>query len=202
MGVCVNLTSPTTAHSRRSMTELRNSLEYVPGSLAHNGSTPSPRSPRDPDVPNVLLEGDPMKQADPLEDIASRVAIAIDPVALITTECITVTSAMRKHARWAHSSVAAILGGSSSTSYRAGSSSSSSRGRSRGTAKPLPDGPAGITSGVSTTDEDTLTGRWGLRGKKGKSMQDNPLMSAFARLRGELRGCRGSTAIIWFCNTN
>ncbi|DAA79604.1 TPA_exp: Uncharacterized protein A8136_0377 [Trichophyton benhamiae CBS 112371] len=37
--------------------------------------------------------------------------IAINPIALVTTECIAVTSAMRKHARWAHSSVAAILGG-------------------------------------------------------------------------------------------
>jgi len=41
------------------------------------------------------------------------ISVAVDPVALITTECITVTSAMRKHARWAHSSVSAILGGSS-----------------------------------------------------------------------------------------
>jgi brefeldin A-resistance guanine nucleotide exchange factor 1 len=43
----------------------------------------------------------------------AQVSVAVDPVALITTECITVTSAMRKHARWAHSSVSAILGGSS-----------------------------------------------------------------------------------------
>src|SRR5258707_1280672 len=38
--------------------------------------------------------------------------VAVDPIALITTECVAVTSAMRKHARWAHSSVSAILGGS------------------------------------------------------------------------------------------
>ena len=39
--------------------------------------------------------------------------------------------------------------------------------------------------------EDSLASRWGLRGKKGKSMQDNPLLSAFARLRNDLRGCTG-----------
>jgi brefeldin A-resistance guanine nucleotide exchange factor 1 len=32
--------------------------------------------------------------------------------------------------------------------------------------------------------------RWGLRGKKGKSMQDNPLISGFGRLRHELTGVR------------
>ncbi|KAF2143741.1 uncharacterized protein K452DRAFT_247114 [Aplosporella prunicola CBS 121167] len=103
------------------------------------------------------------------------ISASIDPVALVVTECITVTSAMRKHARWAQSSVSAILGG--------------------GSAKPLPiqrlekgqQGPASITLGAG---DDALTGRWGLRGKKGKSMQDNPLMAAFARLRSDLKGCK------------
>ena len=40
-------------------------------------------------------------------------------------------------------------------------------------------------------EDDSLASRWGLRGKKGKSMQDNPLLSAFARLRNDLRGCAG-----------
>src|SRR5690348_7542925 len=39
------------------------------------------------------------------------ITIAVDPVALVITECITVTSAMRKHPWWAQSSVSAILGG-------------------------------------------------------------------------------------------
>jgi hypothetical protein len=34
-------------------------------------------------------------------------------------------------------------------------------------------------------------GRWGLRGKKGKSLEDNPLVSAFTRLRSELKGVKG-----------
>jgi golgi-specific brefeldin A-resistance guanine nucleotide exchange factor 1 len=101
------------------------------------------------------------------------ITIAVDPVALVVTECITVTSAMRKHARWAHSSVAAILGGGSNWA-------------------PSID-TAGRRPGQNETekDDDSLGGRWGLRGKKGKSLQDNPLMSAFTRLRSDLKGCKG-----------
>ncbi len=118
---------------------------------------------------------------------AIGVAIAVDPVALITTECITVTSAMRKHARWAHSSVSAILGGGATISSRRevrplrqpGASLNPHSKSQRATH---------IPNGVSGAD-DSLASRWGLRGKKGKSMQDNPLMSAFARLRNDLRGC-------------
>jgi len=40
-------------------------------------------------------------------------------------------------------------------------------------------------------DDGGLANRWGLRGKKGKSMQDNPLMAGFGRLRRELTGCKG-----------
>lgn len=103
--------------------------------------------------------------------------IAIDPVALVTTECITVTSSMRKHARWAHSSVSAILGGNGG-----------SRVYERDTSAPPSPRKTGQTPGG---DEDySLANRWGLRGKKGKSMQDNPLISAFTRLRSDLKGCR------------
>ena len=119
-----------------------------------------------------------------------KMSIAVDPVALITTECITVTSAMRKHARWAHSSVSAILGGGSSVA------SGRENGRLPGNGdRHLLAGqraPSKVTNGI-TADGDTLASRWGLRGKKGKSMQDNPLLSAFARLRNDLRGCTGET---------
>ncbi|KER00235.1 hypothetical protein AUEXF2481DRAFT_45433 [Aureobasidium subglaciale EXF-2481] len=102
--------------------------------------------------------------------IASRpVNVAIDPVALIITECITVTSAMRKHARWAQSSVSAILGG--------------------GAARRPPSSLGPLSVG-DDADGGQLATRWGLRGKKGKSIQDNPLLSAFARLRSQLKGCR------------
>lgn len=106
------------------------------------------------------------------------IAVAIDPVALIITECIAVTSAMRKHARWAHSSVSAILGGVAVRSQ-------SREGRS---------GHARLESGGSIANSDAeglLTSRWGLRGKKGSSMSDNPLLSAFARLRSDLKHCKG-----------
>ncbi|KAG9712899.1 Sec7-domain-containing protein, partial [Aureobasidium melanogenum] len=97
------------------------------------------------------------------------VSVAIDPVALIITECITVTSAMRKHARWAQSSVSAILGG--------------------GAARRPPSSLGPLSVG-DDSDGGQLATRWGLRGKKGKSIQDNPLLSAFARLRSQLKGCR------------
>jgi brefeldin A-resistance guanine nucleotide exchange factor 1 len=118
-----------------------------------------------------------------------QVSVAVDPVALIITECITVTSAMRKHARWAHSSVSAILGGSStpmSPSFQ--SRPSTPRDDTAGKKGTRP----GTSNGfVDMADEGGLANRWGLRGKKGKSMQDNPLMAGFGRLRRELTGCKG-----------
>ncbi|OJJ50935.1 hypothetical protein ASPZODRAFT_55909 [Penicilliopsis zonata CBS 506.65] len=115
------------------------------------------------------------------------VAIAVDPVALVTTECIAVTSAMRKHARWAHSSVAAILGASSTTATTTTATTAIATGTGTGTGSASRE----PRSRVSKADEDySLANRWGLRGKKGKSMQDNPLISAFTRLRSDLKGCR------------
>ncbi|KAJ5558509.1 hypothetical protein N7535_008723 [Penicillium sp. DV-2018c] len=110
----------------------------------------------------------------------SPLTIAIDPVALVTTECITVTSSMRKHARWAHSSVSAILGGNgASRSYeRDTSAPPSPNPRRKGESAPRPE------------EDHVLANRWGLRGKKGKSMQDNPLISAFTRLRSDLKDCK------------
>jgi brefeldin A-resistance guanine nucleotide exchange factor 1 len=133
------------------------------------------------------------------EDMAdsqrTSVSVAVDPVALITTECITVTSAMRKHARWAHSSVSAILGGSSAPMSPSlqGSRPATPRddlGKGKGH-KTRP------SSGLTDGDDGGLANRWGLRGKKGKSMQDNPLMAGFGRLRRELTGCKG---IPWSSN--
>ncbi|KAK3677947.1 GDP/GTP exchange factor for ARF [Recurvomyces mirabilis] len=116
----------------------------------------------------------------------STITVAIDPVALVVTECITVTSAMRKHARWAHSSISSILGSSASTSTTTTTSRPST---------PDSRGPSSERSRASSKidlieDDGSLTSRWGLRGKKGQSMQDNPLMSAFARLRADLKACR------------
>ncbi|KAJ5782987.1 hypothetical protein N7457_004761 [Penicillium paradoxum] len=116
---------------------------------------------------------------DPTMD-SSSLTIAIDPVALVTTECITVTSSMRKHARWAHSSVSAILGGNGA-----------SRVYERDTSAPPSPNPRRNGQSTPRLDEDhVLANRWGLRGKKGKSMQDNPLISAFTRLRSDLKDCK------------
>lgn len=121
---------------------------------------------------------------------ATTVSIAVDPVALINTECITVTSAMRKHTRWAHSSVSAILGGGVSSSRRREISRPSTPRDGRTVQHTKPSQAAEAYSSIIGEDE-SLANRWGLRGKKGKSMQDNPLMSAFARLRNDLKGCPG-----------
>jgi len=126
----------------------------------------------------------------------AAITVAVDPVALVVTECITVTSAMRKHARWAHSSVAAILGagtgGASAGGLRPQSaggrkfSSSEKGGQEKGGQIPR------AQRASSFSDDMTLAGRWGLRGKKGQSMQDNPLLSAFAKLRSDLKRCKSN----------
>lgn len=131
--------------------------------------------------------------------VTNPISIAIDPVALITTECITVTSAMRKHTRWAQSSVSAILGGSTSISNGRESAPSLGRKDQLSTASQLPRRTTTVAHGLEGVN-DTLASRWGLRGKKGKSMQDNPLMSAFARLRHDLRECRGQYGGTIFLN--
>lgn len=112
------------------------------------------------------------------------ITVAVNPVALVVTECITVTSAMRKHARWAHSSVAAILGSSSNKTPTV-----QRRDRT---------GQNIVSAGEQ---DDVVPSRWGLRGKKGKTMQDNPLMSAFARLRSDLKGCKGGEGEIHLTST-
>jgi len=129
---------------------------------------------------------------DTMSSRTTPVSVAVDPVALITTECITVTSAMRKHARWAHSSVSAILGGSSSPMNP--SMQSSRPGTPRDDTGLRKGHRTRSSSGLGgdSFDDGGLANRWGLRGKKGKSMQDNPLMAGFGRLRRELVGCKGN----------
>ncbi|EEH22717.2 hypothetical protein PABG_04928 [Paracoccidioides brasiliensis Pb03] len=121
-------------------------------------------------------------------DGKSTIPIAVNPVELVTTECITVTSSMRKHSRWAHSSVAAILGGGGvSRAYErelSVQSSVSLSAKSPAKTAPTKFGTLGVEG------EHVLSSRWGLRGKKGKSLQDNPLMSAFTRLRIDLKDCK------------
>lgn len=116
---------------------------------------------------------------------------AVDPVALITTECIAVTSAMRKHARWAHSSVSAILGGGASTGRSNDSPQQADPSErpglgSRNWSRDI------LSGGDQRADGTGVINRWGLRGKKGKSIQDNPLIYAFLQLRSDLSTCTGT----------
>ncbi|KAI1131294.1 Sec7-domain-containing protein [Nemania abortiva] len=108
------------------------------------------------------------------------VSVAVDPVSLVVSECISVTSVMRKHARWAGSSVSSILGGNPNP-VQLGPPSPLLRPGSKGSAASL---------SVDGTQDIGVANRWGLRGKKGKSMQDNPLMAGFGRLRHELSSCK------------
>lgn len=110
------------------------------------------------------------------------VTVAVDPVSLVISECISITSAIQKHARSPHSSVSAILGGSPNT-ITLGPPSPSMRGRSKS--------PSGSIGGDGAHDSG-LTNRWGLRGQKGKSMQDNPMIAGFGKLRSELAGIKGA----------
>jgi brefeldin A-resistance guanine nucleotide exchange factor 1 len=134
---------------------------------------------------DLRLTAPGLNDAPPAATLLASVSVAIDPVALVISECITVTSAMRKNARWAQSSVSAILGGGGGSGYD-----------SNGLNTPVPGSPTpGLTrkgrGGVELGSDVGLAGRWGLRGKKGKSIQDNPLMAAFAKLRGDLQECKG-----------
>ncbi|KAK4462786.1 hypothetical protein QBC42DRAFT_267044 [Cladorrhinum samala] len=109
------------------------------------------------------------------------VTVAVDPVSLVISECIAITSAIQKHARSPHSSVSAILGGSPNLIQlvppRNGTGSAGRQSETDG-------------AGGDGAASDLAASRWGLRGKKGKSLADNPLISGFGRLRAELAGVK------------
>lgn len=117
------------------------------------------------------------------------VSVAVDPVSLVISECISITSAIQKHARSPHSSVSAILGGNPN-SINLGTTSATSN-------------PKGKTQlNVPGRDgELNINTRWGLRGQKGKSMQDNPMIAGFGTLRNELAGVKSmlETAVLSLC---
>jgi golgi-specific brefeldin A-resistance guanine nucleotide exchange factor 1 len=115
------------------------------------------------------------------------VTVAVDPISLVISECITITSAIQKYARSAHSSVSAILGGSPNLVQLGAPSSHRLKGP----------GARGAKGGEANGEEPGPSNRWGLRGKKGKSMQDNPLIAGFGRLRQELTGVKGELVPGW-----
>lgn len=138
--------------------------------------------------PGVLpsVPGTPLLRRSPV--VSSRmhyrsrpVSVAVDPVSLVISECIAITSAIQKYARSPYSSVSAILGGSPNLIQLVppGAAGGSRRAHKSPTTDSNVDGAS-----------ELATNRWGLRGKKGKSMQDNPLISGFGRLRQELTGVK------------
>ncbi|KAK6515285.1 GDP/GTP exchange factor for ARF [Arthrobotrys conoides] len=176
---------------------------------SENTAAPAPATPVSPSVDStesLNLELAHSFYGNP----RASVQVAVDPVALITNECITVTSAMRKNARWAQSSVAAILGGggvnesglnSPTLSVPSGASTprgGSLRAPSGRRAASTDSRPETLEKGLEKEDDSrsatpidaTLAGRWGLRGKRGKSIQDNPLIAAFSKLRRDLLSCK------------
>ncbi|KAI2640805.1 hypothetical protein GGS26DRAFT_539852 [Hypomontagnella submonticulosa] len=135
--------------------------------LLHRGAIGNTTANTNTQVPNTEYRSRP-------------VTVAVDPVSLVISECISVTSAMRKHARWAGSSVSSILGGNPNP-VQLGPPSPLLRPGSKGSMNSM---------GTDGVQDFGVANRWGLRGKKGKSMQDNPLMAGFGRLRHELSSCK------------
>lgn len=124
----------------------------------------------------------PRRSEAPRMQYRSRpVSVAVDPISLVISECISITSAIQKHARSPHSSVSAILGGNPN-SINLGGINASSRTRTKG--------QAAAASGTDSNDDLAGNSRWGLRGQKGKSMQDNPMIAGFGQLRHELSGVK------------
>ena len=113
------------------------------------------------------------------------VSVAVDPISLVISECISITSAIQKNARSPHSSVSAILGGSPNP-IQLGPYSHASKGRNRSSLA----APGADDSG---SDAIAANNRWGLRGQKGKSMQDNPMIAGFGKLRYEIAAIQGAS---------
>ncbi|RDA90418.1 hypothetical protein CP533_6962 [Ophiocordyceps camponoti-saundersi (nom. inval.)] len=133
---------------------------------------------RDDQSPSDGRAALPLAQACEIPRMSYRsrpVSIAVDPISLVISECISITSAIQKHARSPHSSVSAILGGSPNPiQLVTGSAVPRSRSGS----------PAPLTRVEDCgTDVSAANNRWGLRGQRGKSMQDNPMVTGFGKLR-------------------
>lgn len=113
------------------------------------------------------------------------VTVAVDPVSLVISECISITSAIQKHARSQHSSVSAILGGNPNP-IQLGPPNPSLRGHAKSPSSNL---------GGDGAEDGGLGNRWGLRGQRGKSMQDNPMIAGFGKLRHEIAGRKGTLGL-------
>ncbi|OTA02704.1 ARF GEF2 Gea2 [Trichoderma parareesei] len=102
------------------------------------------------------------------------VSVAVDPVSLVISECIAITSAIQKHARSPHFSVSAILGGNPNT-IQFGSPKPRERGVGGG---PFRDGDR----------DEAASSRWSFQGQRAKGLQDSPMITGFSNLRHEITG--------------
>lgn len=100
------------------------------------------------------------------------VTVAVDPVSLVISECVSITTEIRKRIPSPNTTVSAILGGNPNTAL-GGIWQQSADGDSEHN---------GQQPGVAN--------RWGLRGSRGMSIQDNPLISSFGKLRYDLSGTK------------
>lgn len=140
-----------------------------------------PNLPAEPPLESEILQID----APRMQYRSRPVSVAVDPVSLVISECISITSAIQKHARSPHSSVSAILGGNPNP-INLGAPSSRLKPRRKSQA-----------GGVASDAQDlTINTRWGLRGQTGKSMQDDPMISGFGALRHDIAGIKGTRADI------
>lgn len=107
------------------------------------------------------------------------VTVAVDPVSLVISECVSITTEIRKRIPSPNTTVSAILGGNPNTAI--GDSNVGA-----GIWKRNADGTSDHEG-----DQAGLANRWGLRGSRGMSIQDNPLISSFGKLRYDLSGTKG-----------
>lgn len=104
------------------------------------------------------------------------VSVAVEPVSLVISECIAITSAIQKHAR-SPQSVSAILGGNPNT-IQFGSPKLQPQPRETGVSSPFGE----------TEHDGTVSNRWSFRGQKAKSLEDSPMVAGFGKLRYEITG--------------
>lgn len=136
---------------------------------------------------NVSSVGLSPQRDNPRMQYRSRpVSVAVDPISLVISECTAITSAVHKHARSSHSSVSAILGGNPNPVFL-GPPGPVRTFSSRALDGDIPD--EGIP--YDRVPNDILHTRWGLRGRNGKTMQGNPTIAGFGKLRHEIAIVKG-----------
>lgn len=153
-------------------------IAVIPALLAELSNEPRRTMYRDVTM-EPTIASQPSGDAPRMQYRSRPVSVAVDPVSLVISECISITSTIQKNARSPHTSVSAILGGNPNTVHL-GPPSPGLRTRK----SPIKD-----VSGEGS-DEGVIINRWGLRGQKGKSMQDNPMIAGFGKLRHDIAGIK------------